>query len=392
VRVKTGLEVLAEDGFAALKGKKVGLVTNHTGIMPDGTANMDALRAAGVNLLALYGPEHGVRGDVPAGKQVASYTDKKTGIPVYSLYGATKVPTAAMLRGLDLLLFDIQDIGSRSYTYVSTLGLVMEGAAKHGVPLTVLDRPNPVGGNRVEGGPTKPGFVSFISQYPVSYLHGLTMGEFARMANGRGWLKSEKPCELNVVPCANLTRRMATWEAFGGLRWVRTSPNVPRPTSPHYYAATGIVGELSGLAIGIGTDKQFELAGAPFLDSRKTADLLNRRAIPGVTFAPARWTPNGGVYRGKSCGGVRIVFADPTTAPLTRLNFELMAAFRALAPGRGLFTGRSGSRMFDLACGTDALRRAYQSGATADDLWATFNDGADDFKIARQPYLIYSEG
>lgn len=389
VRVKTGLETLAETGFAALKGKKVGLVTNHTGIMPDMSANIDAFRAGGVNLLALYGPEHGVRGEIPAGKDVASYTDKRTGIPVYSLYGDTKVPTMDMVRGLDVLVFDIQDIGSRSYTYISTLGLAMEGAAKNRIPFMVLDRPNPVGLNRVEGCTTKPGFVSFVSQYPISYCHGLTTGEFAKMANGRGWLRSDKPADLTVVPCANLTRNMATWASFGGMPWIRTSPNVPRPNTPYYYAATGIIGELSGLSIGIGTDKQFELAGAPFLDPRKMADLLNRRNLPGVKFVPMRWTPRGGGYSGKDCGGVRIEFPDPANAPITRINFELMAAYRALAPGRNLFSGSP--RLFDLSCGTDSLRRAYQSGADADALWKLFNDGADAFKLARQPYLIYPE-
>ena len=180
MRVRTGAEVLAADGFARLKGLSVGLVTNQTGVLPGGTATADALRAAeGVKLRALFGPEHGVRGDVPAGKYVASGTDAKTGVPVYSLYGRTKVPTAAMLKGLDLLVFDIQDIGCRSYTYLSTLGCVLEGGARHKVPVLVLDRPNPLGLTRVEGGPPSAGFFSFIGKYATAYRHGLTMGEAA---------------------------------------------------------------------------------------------------------------------------------------------------------------------------------------------------------------------
>jgi uncharacterized protein YbbC (DUF1343 family) len=388
-RVKTGVEILLEKNFAPLVGLKVGLITNHTGILPNKTANIEAFRSASnLQLKALFGPEHGVRGDIWAGKTVASYTDKKTGLPVYSLYGDTKVPTAAMLKGLDVLVFDIQDIGARSYTYLSTMGCAMEGAAQHGVPLIVLDRPNPVGLNRIEGGPTQSRFMSFIGKYPTSYLHGMTLGELAQMINGMGWIPSGKKCDLTVIPCENLTRSMTNWEAFGGLPWIRTSPNVPYPHSPHFYAATGIVGELSALSIGIGTNAQFEVGGAPGIDAREFANELTQRRLTGVQFEPSVWIPTKGAYSGKKCGGVRIRITDTATAELTRINFELMDTLRTVDPGRTIISSRP--RMFDLACGSDQVRTAFLRGATASEIWSLFNEGRDRFAANRKPYLLYA--
>ena len=315
-RVRTGIEVLAATKYARLSGLKVGLVTNPTGILPDLTSTIEALyQAPNVKLRALFGPEHGVRGDAAAGDYVPSTTDGLTGVPVYSLYGATKSPTAAMLRGLDLLIFDIQDIGSRSYTYVSTLGAVMEGAAKHKVPLLVLDRPNPVGLNRIEGGPTRPGFVSFVSKYPVSYLHGMTLGEVGKMINGQGWLPNGATCDLTVVPCENLTRDKATWPAMGGLPWVPTSPHIPQALNSHFYAATGITGELSSVSIGIGYPLPFELAGAPGIGPVSLAREMTRRNIPGMAFRPHSWVPYYAAFHGKTCGGVHVYLTDAATAP-----------------------------------------------------------------------------
>jgi uncharacterized protein YbbC (DUF1343 family) len=389
--VKTGAAALAEGGWARLKGLKVGLVTNPTGILPDQTPTADALaRADGVKLRALFGPEHGVRGDAPAGKYVASARDTKTGLPAYSLYGPTKVPTAAMLSGLDAMVFDIQDIGSRSYTYLSTLGCVMEGCARHKVPLIVLDRPNPLGLLRVEGGPVRAGFFSFVGKYPVAYRHGMTLGELAKFINGRGLLPGSLVGDLTVVPCEDLTRDLATWEAFGGLPWVPTSPNVPRPTTPHYYAATGITGELESISIGVGAPPlQFELCGAPGIDGAALAREMTDRSLPGLAFRPAEWTPTKGTFAGRRCTGVRLAVTDPANAPLCRPNFEMLDALRKVAPGRTLFTGREATRLFDLDCGTDRVRKAFAAGASGAETWAVFNEGAAAFAAARRPYLLY---
>lgn len=392
-RVQTGLEVLVKQNFTPLKGKTVGLVTNPTGILPDFTLTVDVLaRAGGVRLRALFGPEHGVRGNSAAGESVASAArDEQTGLPVFSLYGKTRIPTPAMMAGLDALVFDIQDIGARNYTYLSTLGAVMEGAAKANVPVFVLDRPNPLGGLRVEGGPMRPGFVSFVSAFPVPFLHGMTLGELARMINGKGWLPGGRQCKLSVVPCENLRRDRATWDAFGGLPWVPPSPHIPNPDSPHFYAATGIVGELPTVSIGVGWPQPFALAGAPDIAPAALLRELKKRGdfLPGFAFRPAWWTPFYGTYKGRNCGGVQIYLTDAARAPLSRFNFVLLDALRSLHPARPFFPPGEETRLFDLGCGTNAPRKAFQSGATASQIWNEWNQNRDAFLTDRKPFLLY---
>lgn len=385
--VKPGIAVLAERGFAELRGLRIGLVTNPTGVLPGGTTTIDALfRAPGIKLSALFGPEHGVRGDTAAGESVSTRTDARTGLPAYSLYGATKSPTAAMLRGIDALVFDIQDIGCRSYTYLSTLGAVLEGAARHHVPVIVCDRPNLLGGAHVEGTPTHPGFVSFVSRYPVAYRHGMTLGEAARFLVGRGIVPK---LELHVIPCANLTRTMAGWESFGGLPWIPTSPNIPTPDAAVLYAVTGIVGELPAVSIGIGTDAPFGYFGAPGVSAERLAAALNAYPLSGFTFQPATWTPRKGTFAGTSCGGVRIRVSDIARAELCRPNFALLCALRTAAPQIKPFAQ---IELFDVSCGTDAVRRAFLKGASEADVWAVFQEGVGAFDKARVPYLLYPAG
>lgn len=379
--VQTGLEALVEAGGGEWKGHKIGLVTNPTGVLADGTSGIEALRAVGVKLGALFGPEHGVRGDVPAGKYIANYTDPKSGLPAYSLYGKTRQPNAAMLRGLDALAFDLQDVGARSYTYLSTLGEVLKASATHKIPVFVLDRPNPCGGVRVEGGPTRAGFTSFISKYPTAYLHGLTLGEAARILVGEGWVGK---AQLKVIPCTNLTRSMV-WPDFERPRWVPTSPNVPKWETALLYAATGIIGELPSVSIGIGVPgSQFALCGAPGVDGQKLAAKL--ATIPNWKATPESWTPAKGVHAGRRCNGVRLTLTNPQSAVLCRMNFALLSALRNL----NHFGSGEESRMFDLSCGTSAVRSAYLKGAAEADLWAEFQRGADGFAKKRQKYLIYS--
>lgn len=385
--VSPGIAVLAAQDFAPLKGMTIGLVTNATGILPDGkTSTIDALHhAPGVKLAALFGPEHGVRGDVPAGRYVASYTDKRTGLPVHSLYGPTKTPTAAMLKGLSALVFDIQDIGCRSYTYLSTLGAVLSGAAQHGVPVIVCDRPNLLGGVRVEGGPPRSGYFSFIGAYSVAYRHGLTLGEAARMLAGKGYLKSNRKPDITVISCDGLTRDLAGWKSFGGLPWVPTSPNIPTADAAVLYAVTGIIGELSTVSIGIGSDAPFGYCGAPDVNAQRLTDTLNGYGLAGITFQPATWTPRKGTFAGRSCSGVRVTVTDMATAELCRVNFALLTALRT-ATNRRPFASVG---LFDYACGTNAVRKVFQAGAKESDLWAEFNRGAAEFAAARKPFLLY---
>ena len=271
--VKTGIEVLRDRGFEGLVGKRVGLVTNPSGVDRDLRSTIDILyNAPGVELVALYGPEHGVRGDVYAGGKVSDSRDALTGLPVYSLYGPTRKPTPEMLRGIDVMVYDIQDTGARSYTFISTMGLVMEACEELGIEVMVLDRPNPLGGLKVEGSVVEPGFFSFVSQYRIPYIYGLTPGELALLINAeglnRGQTGKQEParCSLTVIPMEGWHRDMLYQDT--GLPWVLPSPNIPYQTSPVHYCAAGICGDLYGfLNIGIGYTLPFQVFAEEWIDA-----------------------------------------------------------------------------------------------------------------------------
>ncbi len=386
--VLTGLENLMRHDFAPLRGKRVGLITNPTGVDSHLRTTIDILaHAGGVKLVALYGPEHGVRGDAGAGASVGNARDAETGLPVYSLYGKTRKPTPEMLRGVDALVFDIQDIGARSYTYISTLGLCMEAAADARIPIFVLDRPNPLNGERIEGNIPTSAYFSFVGRYPIPYAHGLTVGELAQMMNGEGWLGG-RHCDLTVIPMQNWMRTMG-WDETG-LPWVPSSPHIPHAATALYYVSTGIVGNQPVLSTGIGYTLPFEMAGYPGLSPEKMARELNGRRLPGVTFRPASWVPFYAGHKDETCGGVQIYFPDPAKAQLTRLNFEIMDAAKKLRPELNFFpAGRE--RSFDLVCGTDAVRKMMQAGKPAAEIWSVWNEGSKKFRQQRKPYLLYPE-
>ena len=271
--VKLGIDQLVESGFAALDGQRVGFITNQTSVDQNGTLSRVVLqRGLGPRLKALYGPEHGLDTRAKAGDHVANAQDGVTGLPAYSLYGQHRKPTPAMLEDVDVLVFDIQDIGVRSYTYISTMILAMEACGEAGKAFVVLDRPNPLGGLRMQGPPLTPGFESFVSQVPVPYLHGLTIGELAKMAVAQGWVA--KAPKLTVVQMSGWERGM-NW-ADTGLNWVATSPNIPTWESPFYCATTGILGELKQVDIGIGTTKPFHYAAGPGVDGLALAHSLSQ--------------------------------------------------------------------------------------------------------------------
>lgn len=386
-QVRTGVDVLIAQDFAPLKGKRVGLITNRAGVTASGQATIDVLaNAPGVKLVALFAPEHGIRGAASAGVKVSDTRDAKTGLPIYSLYGSTRKPIARMLRGLDVLVYDLQDTGQRSYTYISTLGLCMEAAAEKKLPFFVLDRPNPLGGERIEGNIPTSAFRSFVGKYPIPYLYGLTAGELAQMINGEGWLAGKRRVKLTVVAIEGWQRAM-TWESTG-LKWVPTSPNVPRAETPALLAATGIAGELSALDVGVRTSEPFAVIGAPALKSETFAQLLNRRNLPGVVFQPAVWQSQFGALQGKRCQGVRFSFPEPDKAELTRLNFEVLDAMRRSLPDVSLFPA-SRARMFDLVCGTDAVRKQLLSGVPVSEIWKRWNADSADFRLRRRKYLLY---
>lgn len=388
--VKLGNEVLAEHHFKELAGKRVGLITNPSGVNRNLESTMDVLRAApGVKLVALFGPEHGVYGDVWAGDKIESATDPRTGLPVHSLYGKTRKPTPEMLQGLDALVYDLQDTGCRSYTFISTMGVAMEACGEAGIEFVVLDRPNPLGGERIEGPLIQnEKYRSFVSQWDVPYVYGLTCGELARMINAEGWI--QKPCKLTVVPLAGWQRAMV-WRDTG-LPWVPTSPHVPNDESPLFQVATGMLGEIGGVSTGIGYPLPFQCVAAPAVDQHKLAAVLNAHQLPGVRFVPVSYKPYYFAFSNQPVAGVQIYFTDPRQAPLTAINFYALEALKKVA-GRDLFDEAVKAKkkfdMFDKVNGTDATRLALQSGRSAAEIVASWKAGEEKFRERRRKYLLY---
>lgn len=390
-QVKTGIEVLRDNDFAPLKGKRVGLITNPTGIDRNLNSTIDILyEADSVQLSALFAPEHGVRGDVAAGAYVATATDKKTGVKVYSLYGKTKKPTSSMLKGIDVLIYDIQDIGCRSYTFISTMGKAMEACAENGIKFMVLDRPNPLGGEKVEGCLVDSQCISFVSQYPIPYIYGLTVGELATYLNEEGLLRNGVKADLEVVEMRGWTRGM-TWDKTG-LPWVLTSPHIPQPVSALFYPASGILGELDYMSIGVGYTLPFQLFCAEWVDAGKLSDKLNSMQIPGWSFRPMHIKPRYGFGSGKDLQGVQPYCTDYDVAVLTLLQFYLMEAVAELFPMHKPFATATKTRLnsFDNVCGSLSIRRQFtKSGfkvSAIRDLWM---QPATEFKQKSVEYYRY---
>ena len=393
--VKTGIEVLRDRNFEILKGKRVGLVTNPSGVDRLLNSTIDILfNAPGVELVALYGPEHGVRGDVYAGGHVTDTRDEATGLPVYSIYGATRKPTPQMLEGIDVMVYDIQDVGVRSYTFISTLGLVMEACGEKGVEVVVLDRPNPLGGNKIEGCFVEPGFFSFVSQYEIPYVYGLTVGELAVMINEEGMNRGQKGdqaparCDLTVVPMEGWTRDMLYEDT--GLPWVLPSPNIPFKDTPMYYAAAGICGELYGfMNIGIGYTLPFQVFGATWLDPDDLKDRLESYGLPGVSFRTIWFKPFSGSQKGQLVKGLQYFFTDYENARITETQFYVMQAVAELYPDKKAFEIISGYGLFDKVCGTDYVRTELKKRYEFTDIKDYWRKDEEEFRILSQRYYIY---
>ncbi len=393
--VKPGIEVLRDGGFKELQGKRVGLVTNPSGVDRYLRSTIDILyNAPGVELVALYGPEHGVRGDVYAGGKVADTRDEATGLPVYSLYGATRRPTPEMLEGIDVMVYDIQDVGARSYTFISTLGLVMEACAPKGIEVIVLDRPNPLGGNKIEGCYVEQPFNSFVSQYRIPYVYGLTVGELAIMINeeglNRGQLGNQEPvrCKLTVVPMEGWERDMLYEDT--GLPWVLPSPNIPFKETPLYYAAAGICGELYGfMDIGIGYTLPFQLFGATWLDPEKLKARLDSYGLPGVSFRTIWYKPIAGSRKGELVKGLQYFFTDYEKARVTETQFYVMQAVAELYPDKKAFEVISGYGLFDKVCGTDYVRKEFSKRYKVADIRNYWRKDEAAFREMSQKYHIY---
>jgi uncharacterized protein YbbC (DUF1343 family)/CubicO group peptidase (beta-lactamase class C family) len=373
--VLTGIEVLKREKYRRLAGRKIGLVTNHTGTDAEGNSTIDLLhKAPGVKLVALFSPEHGIRGaldrPVPDGK------DEKTGLPIYSLYGKNRRPTKEQLAGIDTLVYDIQDIGCRFYTYLTTLGYVLEEAAKVGLRVVVLDRPNPVGGLAVEGPLLDKKYESFVGYHPLPVRHGMTLGELALLFNRERKIGAE----LEVV-------RLEGWQRADlfdrtGLEWINPSPNMRSLTAAQLYPGMGLL-ETTNISVGRGTDRPFEQLGAPWIDGRKLAGTLNEAGLPGLRFVPVRFTPASSVHAKKACGGVQIFIDDWSRFESLPAGFTIAAALRRLYPNEWQ------TKRYNVLLGNDEVQQAIEKGESAATLLRLGSARRRAFLKVRAKYLLY---
>jgi uncharacterized protein YbbC (DUF1343 family) len=368
----------------SIAGRRVGLITNHTAVDHRLRSAVDLLHESeAVDVVALFGPEHGVRGDAQAGVKLGAAVDRRTGLPVHSLYGETQRPTPAMLEGLDALVFDIQDVGVRYATYISTMAHAQEAASVAGLTSVVLDRPNPITGSRVEGNLLEPDFASFVGVHPVPIRHGLTTGELARLiAAERGW---EEPL---VVPMRGWQR--GQWFDETGLPWVQPSPNLPTLDSVTLYPGTCLI-EGTNVSEGRGTTRPFEYVGAPWLDPVRLAAELEGRGLPGCAFRPTFFTPTFSKHAGQVCGGVQIHITNRDALRPVELGIHLLETIRRLdAEAFAWRESREGRYFLDLLLGSERPRQLLDDGAGATAVMARWAEESALFAERRRPFLLYS--
>jgi len=375
-RVQTGLDVLEAEKFAPLRGKHVGLITNHTGVDFQGRTNIELLaRASGVQLVALFSPEHGIAGH--ADEQVASSKDPSTGLPIFSLYGDHLRPTDDMLKGIDALVFDVQDAGVRFYTYTTTMGYCMEEAAKRGIAFYVLDRPNPMGGEIVEGPMLDPDKTAFVAYFPLPVRYGLTIGELAGLFNAENRIN----CDLHVIQMKNWHRNY--FFASTGLRWIPPSPNLRTLKAAILYPGLEIL-QNAGVSVGRGTQTPFEEFGAPWMSGEDVAAELNARNLPGVHFANQPFIPVSGLYAGQRCGGVGVRVTDPAAVRSMRVGLEIASLMQKNYP-----------KNFDatktlLLLGNEATVQALEVGTRPQEIIASWGPDLAAFDQTRRKYFLYN--
>jgi uncharacterized protein YbbC (DUF1343 family) len=379
-RIELGDEVFLRSVWRDLRGRTVGVIANQSGVTSRLESIVDAIRRrGGIRIVAIYAPEHGFRGDRGAGASIGSYVDPQTRLPVYSLYGASRHPSAAMLEGVDVLLFDIQDVGSRAYTYISTMAYAMQSARAFEKEFWVLDRPNPIGGAAVEGPVLEPPYESFIGLYPIPMRHGMTVGELATLFNERFGIGAN----LRVVRM-NGWRREMIWPDTG-LQWVPTSPNIPTWPTTFVYVGTGLL-DSAGINNGSGFTLPFFLAGTAGIDGAKLAARLNARNLPGVSFRPAAWSPLIGFWQGRELTGVQLIVFDFRRFYAVRTAVEIAVAVRDLFPHA--IDIKSAAEL-DRDWGTDAFRQGLLAGMNADAILAQWSASAAEFESMRRRYLLY---
>lgn len=391
-QVKPGIEVLRDNGFKGLEGKRVGLITNPTGVDNNLVSTVDILaNAPGVKLTALFSPEHGVRGDVYAGDTVSNMVDKATGVPAYSIYGKTRKPTPEMLKDVDVVVYDIQDNGCRSYTFISTMGLAMEACAEQGKEFMVLDRPNPVGGNKIEGNLTEDDCISFVSQFAIPYLYGLTPGELAVYLNEEGMLTDGKKVNLTVVPMEGWTRDMSF--ADTKMPWVMPSPHIPNPEACIMYPVTGILGELYYMSIGVGYTEPFKLFCAEWIDAQDLAKRLNGLKLPGLNFRPIHIKPFYSVGKGENLAGVEVYVTDKDAADLALTQFYVMQELADMYPDKAVFKEGNADperfSMFDKVSGSKQIRLRFSKNHKVADIKDYWNKDVEAFRAKSAKYHLY---
>jgi uncharacterized protein YbbC (DUF1343 family) len=375
--IQTGIDVLEQQNFAPLRGKRVGLVTNQTGVDSQGRRTIDVLaHADGVKLVALFSPEHGIAGQLDTAN-VANATDAATGLKILSLYGATRRPTDEMFQGLDALVFDIQGAGVRFYTFITTMGYCMEAAAKHKIPFFVLDRPDPLGGEKIQGPMLDPSRISFVGYFRLPVIYGMTFGELAQMFNAENKLS----LELHVVAMKNW-RRSQTFDQTG-LTWIPPSPNLRTLNEAFLYPGVEIL-QPAGVSVGRGTDAPFEQFGAPWIRSDVLLNSLNAKQVPGVRFTAASFTPNGGLYKGEACAGVKLEITDGATFDSMRTGLEIADSLHRLNPERFEVT-----KLMDLL-GSQTTVDAVIAFQPPVGIIASWADDLAQFRTLRAKYLLYN--
>ncbi|MFJ7469598.1 exo-beta-N-acetylmuramidase NamZ domain-containing protein [Peribacillus frigoritolerans] len=379
-KVSPGIEVLLKDEKNVLRGKKVGLITNPTGIDSKLTSIVDLLHDdPDIHLTALFGPEHGVRGDAQAGASVEYYIDEKTGLPVYSLYGKTKKPTPEMLKDVEVLVFDIQDVGTRYYTYIYTMAYAMEAAKENDIPFIVLDRPNPQGGESVDGPVLEPEFSSFVGLYPIPLKHGMTVGELATLFNEEFKIGAD----LKVIKMKGWKRDMDYDDT--GLPFVLPSPNMPTVSTTFVYPATGLI-EGTNVSEGRGTTKPFELIGAPYINSDELAGKLNALRLPGVKFRAASFTPTFSKHAGKLSHGVEVYITDREEFKAVPTGLHIIKTIQDLYPGDFEFLAANN---FNLLIGNGWVMSRIKEGSSVNEIMKEYQVKQDAFKKVRKNYLLY---
>ncbi len=389
VTTKTGADMLVAEHLDLIEGKTIGIITNHTALLSNGVHLVDTLfHTKGVKIKALFGPEHGVRGKAPAGKHVGNAVDSATGIPVFSLYGKIRKPTKEMLKGIDLLVFDIQDIGARYYTYISTLYYSLEGAAENNIPIIVLDRPNPIGGINVDGPLGKKGYRSFVGIAPIPIIHGMTMGELAKFFNSE-MLPNNLHAKLTVVKLQNWKHQEYYDET--GLRWISPSPNMTNLETAIVYPGMCLI-EGTNVSEGRGTIAPFLKIGAPFIDSDKLIQALMKEPIKGVKLLPVSFVPVdiphravNPKYKGEKCNGILIHVTNRKTFQSLRFGIFLLYELHKLYPKQFKL-----KKWIDKLYGSKGLREAIENGKTPEEIFATWNNDLIKFKKTRKKFLIYN--